>query len=108
MKPLVVQSKAQEDYQPNLQLLVDQGADLMVGVGFMLENAVEAMAKDNPKSSFLLIDSPILDAKGTPYRAAQRAHRRLPRGGRQLPGGRAGRAGVEGARWASSAAWRFR
>lgn len=66
LKPLVVQSKAQEDYQPNLQLLVDQGADLTVGVGFMLENAVETVAKENPKAKFLLIDSPILDGKGTP------------------------------------------
>ena len=64
VKPLVVQSKAQEDYQPNLGLLVDQGADLVVGAGFMLENAVEAVAKANPGSKFLLIDSPILDSKG--------------------------------------------
>lgn len=63
--PLVVQSKAQEDYQPNVQLLVDQGADLIIGTGFMLENAVESVAKANPKAKFLLIDSPILDAKGT-------------------------------------------
>jgi basic membrane protein A len=62
--PIVVQSKAQEDYQPNLQLLVDQGADLVIGTGFMLENSVEAIAKANPKALFLLIDSPILDAKG--------------------------------------------
>src|SRR5216684_4412796 len=40
VKPLVLQSKAQEDYQPNLQLLIDKGCDLTVGVGFMLENAV--------------------------------------------------------------------
>ena len=66
VKPLVVQSKAQEDYRPNLQLLVDQGADLTVGTGFMLENAVEAVAKANPDAKFLLIDSPLLDAKGAP------------------------------------------
>jgi basic membrane protein A and related proteins len=66
VKPLVLQSKAQEDYQPNLQLLVDKGSDLTVGVGFMLENAVEAAAKENPKARFLLIDSPILDANGNP------------------------------------------
>ncbi len=62
--PLVVQSKAQEDYQPNLQLVVDQGADLIIGTGFMLENAVETVARANPKAKFLLIDSPILDAAG--------------------------------------------
>ncbi|MBE2249332.1 MAG: BMP family ABC transporter substrate-binding protein [Myxococcus sp.] len=66
LKPLVVQSKVQEDYQPNLQLVVDQGADLIVGVGFALENAVEAVAKQNAGAKFLLIDSPILDAKGAP------------------------------------------
>ena len=66
IKPIVVQSKAQEDYQPNLQLLVDQGADLTVAAGFMLENAVETVARQNPTAKFLLIDSPILDAKGNP------------------------------------------
>lgn len=68
VKPLIVQSKAQEDYQPNLLLLIDQGAELTIGVGFMLENAVEAVAKTNPKARFLLIDSPILDAKGAPQK----------------------------------------
>lgn len=66
LRPIVVQSKVQEDYQPNLQLVVDQGANLIIGVGFALENAVEAVAKQNPDSKFLLIDSPILDAKGAP------------------------------------------
>ena len=67
VKALVVESKAQEDYEPNLQLLNDSGADLVIGTGFMLENAVEAAAKENPRSRFLLIDSPILDSKGQPY-----------------------------------------
>ncbi|HVE82235.1 MAG TPA: BMP family ABC transporter substrate-binding protein [Myxococcales bacterium] len=67
VEPIVLQSKAQEDYEPNLQLLVDKGAKLTVGVGFMMENAVENVAKKNPSASFLLIDSPVLDEKGTPY-----------------------------------------
>jgi basic membrane protein A len=67
IRPLVVQSKMQEDYQPNLQLLVDQGADLTIGVGFLLENALEAVARANPKSRFLLIDSPLMDATGHPF-----------------------------------------
>lgn len=66
VKPVVIQSKVQEDYQPNLQLVVDHGSTLIIGVGFALENAVEAVAKQNPDYKFLLIDSPILDAKGTP------------------------------------------
>ncbi|MDQ3263288.1 MAG: BMP family ABC transporter substrate-binding protein [Myxococcota bacterium] len=63
--PLILQSKAQEDYEPNLQLVVDQGAGLTIGVGYMMENAVEAIARRNPEARFLLIDSPVMD-KGTP------------------------------------------
>src|SRR5215471_2299580 len=69
IEPLVLQSKAQEDYEPNLQLLVDQGVALAIGTGFMLENAVKTVAKRNPSSQFLLIDSPLLDAQGKPISA---------------------------------------
>lgn len=64
VKPMVLQSKAQEDYTPNLQLLVDQGAQLTVGNGYMLANAVRSAAQENPKARFLLIDSQVLDAQG--------------------------------------------
>ncbi|NVJ09965.1 BMP family ABC transporter substrate-binding protein, partial [Myxococcus sp. AM001] len=64
IQPIVLQSKAQEDYVPNLQLLVDQGARLTVGNGYMLANAVRTSAQENPKSQFLLIDSQVLDAQG--------------------------------------------
>jgi basic membrane protein A len=42
-QPLVLSGKAQEDYEPNLQLLVDQGSELTVAVGFMMEPAVRAV-----------------------------------------------------------------
>ena len=64
--PIVLSGKAQEDYEPNLQLLVDRGVELVVAVGFMMEPAVRAVAAKNPKARFLLIDSPVLDAKGQP------------------------------------------
>lgn len=67
VKPIVLQARQQEDYEPNLQVLVDDGVELAIGVGFMLENAVEATAKRNPSSRFLLIDSPMLDPEGKPY-----------------------------------------
>lgn len=66
IKPIVLESKAQEDYAPNLQLLVEQGAQLTVGNGYMLANAVRTAAQENPKSSFLLIDSQVLDPQGKP------------------------------------------
>lgn len=64
--PLVLSGKAQEDYEPNLQLLVDQGVELVVAVGFMMEPAVRAASARNPDARFLLIDSPVLDASGKP------------------------------------------
>jgi basic membrane protein A len=64
--PLVLSGKAQEDYEPNLQLLVDQGSELVIAVGFMMEPAVRAVAARNPKAKFLLLDSPVLDAAGKP------------------------------------------
>lgn len=67
--PLVLSGKAQEDYEPNLQLLVDQGAELIVAVGFMMEPATRAVSARNPNTRFLLIDSPVLDAKGKPTTA---------------------------------------
>lgn len=65
--PLVLQSKSQEDYEPNLQLLVDQGAALTVGTGYLLEAGVQAAARANPTAHFLLIDSVLLDAQGKPF-----------------------------------------
>src|SRR5438105_8899519 len=68
-EPLVLSGKAQEDYEPNLQLLVDQGAELVVAVGFMMEPATRAVSARNPNARFLLIDSPLLDASGRPTTA---------------------------------------
>ncbi|WP_223646838.1 BMP family protein [Corallococcus sp. EGB] len=66
VQPLVLQSKAQEDYAPNLQLLVEQGAKLTIGNGYLLANAVRDVATENPEARFLLIDSQLLDAQGKP------------------------------------------
>src|SRR2546430_1198441 len=65
-QPLVLSGKAQEDYEPNLELLVEQGSELVIAVGFMMEPAVRAVSGRYPSAKFLLIDSPVLDAKGRP------------------------------------------
>lgn len=65
--PSVLQSRVAEDYEPNLQLLVDQKVSLTIAVGFMLENAVERVALHNPDKPFLLIDTPLLNEKNEPY-----------------------------------------
>lgn len=65
--PIVLQAKAQEDYEPNLDLLASEKVDLAIGVGFMVENAVEKAAKKRPETRFLLIDSALLDAQNKPF-----------------------------------------
>ncbi|MBM7114516.1 BMP family lipoprotein [Archangium primigenium] len=65
--PLVVQSRVAEDYEPNLQLLADQGVPLSIAVGFPMENAVETAARRNPSMHYLLVDSPLLSAQGEPF-----------------------------------------
>jgi basic membrane protein A len=65
-QPIVLQGKAQEDYEPNLRLLAGQGAELVVAVGFMMEPATRKVASDHPRTKFLLIDSPVLDEAGKP------------------------------------------
>jgi basic membrane protein A len=65
--PVILQSRVAEDYEPNLQLLSDQGVPLSLAVGFQLENAVETAAKRDPEMHFLLVDSPLLSAQGEPY-----------------------------------------
>ena len=67
VSPLVLQSRVAEDYEPNLQLLADQGVKLSLAVGFLLENAVETAAKKDAAMHFLLVDSPLLTAQGEPY-----------------------------------------
>jgi basic membrane protein A len=66
IRPIVLLSRSQEDYEPNLQLVVDQGAQLTIGNGFMLENALERVARKNPRAFFLLVDSPLFDPQGQP------------------------------------------
>src|SRR6059058_5915046 len=45
-EPIVLQGKAQEDYEPDLALLATQNAELVIAVGFMMEPAVRKVARD--------------------------------------------------------------
>src|SRR5260370_33242450 len=61
---LVIHAKGQEEYEPSLQLLVEQGAGLTIATGFLLQNALAPVARRNPKFQFLLIDSQLLHSQG--------------------------------------------
>jgi basic membrane protein A and related proteins len=46
-----------DDRAPRLQLFVDDGQDLIIGVGFLWANAVAAGAAQNPDTNFAIVDS---------------------------------------------------
>jgi basic membrane protein A len=52
---LVAQSDA--DYAPNIKKLVDEGCNIVIGVGFLIAGAVEEAAKKYPKTNFAIVDS---------------------------------------------------
>lgn len=57
----VVQSKSQGDYVPNLSQFARSGYDLVIGLGFLMHDAVEQVAQEYPNTHFVLIDSEITD-----------------------------------------------
>ena len=52
-----IESKTKEDYESNLNALIADKSNLVFGVGFQMETAVENVAKKNPTVNFCLIDS---------------------------------------------------
>jgi basic membrane protein A len=58
VKPLLIQSNNAQDYTPNIQSCLSQGADLIITQGFNLADATEAAAKQNPDQKFAIIDYP--------------------------------------------------
>jgi len=56
-KVAVVESKRQEDYEPNLTTLKDQGYDLVWAIGFLMTDSVAKVAAKFPNQKFAIIDS---------------------------------------------------
>ena len=54
VKYLVAQSDA--DYAPNIKKLVDEGCNIVIGVGFLIASALEDAAKKYPKTNFAIVD----------------------------------------------------
>jgi basic membrane protein A len=52
----VVESKSPADYIPNLSALARQGYQLVIGVGFTEIQAIQAVAKQFPKTHFAIVD----------------------------------------------------
>lgn len=56
-----VESQSDADYATNVGNLVNQGCNLTIGVGFLLEDAIQEAAEANPDTNFALIDSGFQD-----------------------------------------------
>jgi basic membrane protein A len=72
-----VQSRTNNDFEPNLRAMVAAGCDLTVTVGFLLGDATKAQAEANPDKNFAIIDfaydAPVSNVKPIIYDTAQAA-----------------------------------
>ena len=62
----VLTSKSNADYVPNLSTLAQQKYDLVIGVGFLMADAVGTVAKKFPDTKFAIIDVDATSLKGKP------------------------------------------
>jgi basic membrane protein A and related proteins len=62
----VLTSKSNADYVPNLSTLAQQRYDLVIGVGFLMADAVDTVAKKFPNTKFAIIDVDQSSLKGKP------------------------------------------
>ncbi len=62
----VLTSKSNADYVPNLSTLAQQNYDLVIGVGFLMADAVGTVAKKFPNTKFAIIDVDATTLEGKP------------------------------------------
>ncbi|MGZ4161807.1 MAG: BMP family lipoprotein [Neobacillus sp.] len=54
-----LQSQSDADYATNLNTLARQGFDLVYGIGFLMQNDVDKIAKQQPKAHFAIVDAEV-------------------------------------------------
>jgi len=65
IKGRVIQSKSPADYIPNLQACVKSGAGITIGVGFLMTDAMDAVASSYKSNKFAIVD---VDVKGMKHK----------------------------------------
>lgn len=60
------ESSSDADYGPNMTAMVQQDCDIVIGVGYLLEQAVQDAAGANEGVDFALVDSAFSDDSGEP------------------------------------------
>ncbi|MDX6408898.1 MAG: basic rane protein [Gaiellaceae bacterium] len=66
VKGRVIQSKSPADYIPNLKACVTGGAGITIGVGFLMTDAMDAIAASYPNSKFAIVDVDVTSMKHKP------------------------------------------
>lgn len=56
IKANYIESKQESDYKTNIETAIDQGNDLIIGVGFKLSDAIKEAAINYPEQKFAIID----------------------------------------------------
>lgn len=51
-----LESESEKEYLPNFDQLADEGCDLIIGAGFLLDNAIQEAAALNEKVNYVLLD----------------------------------------------------
>jgi len=64
IKDHVVESKTGDDYVPNLQGFAQKNYDLVIGVGFLMQEAIGTVSGTFPNVHFAIIDGAGTDANG--------------------------------------------
>ncbi|UNX54197.1 BMP family ABC transporter substrate-binding protein [Georgenia sp. TF02-10] len=60
------ESQSDSDYGPNVDAMVQEGCNLTIGVGFLLEDPIQSAAEANPDLNFALVDATFSDAENNP------------------------------------------
>jgi basic membrane protein A len=59
VKGTAVVAKGQSDYVPDMTRFAKAGYNLVIGVGFLMKDAITQVSKEYPNVKFLLIDEPV-------------------------------------------------
>jgi basic membrane protein A len=66
IKGRVIQSHSAADYIPNLKACVQSGAGVTIGVGFLMTDAMDAIASSFPNNKFAIVDVDVTGLKHKP------------------------------------------
>lgn len=59
VKVLELESREEKDYESNLDNMVEENCDLIIGVGISMQKAIEKASKAHPESKFAIVDAPV-------------------------------------------------